>query len=93
MCAPAHSFPPSTPLHRRLGLCLSAWKQIGASPTLLKWLRHGVPVEWVGQPVQPFHARGIPASPDQINWWLHTEALRLMKQGSLFQYPPGVVPK
>jgi hypothetical protein len=90
---PSHAFPRDTPLHSRLGLCAAAWKHIGASPTIRSWISHGVPIEWRGRAVQPFRSRSIKPTSAQEHWWLNTEAPRLKKQGSLFEYPPGVVPK
>ena len=90
-----HSFPPSTPLHLRLGLCSKAWAGIGASKTLRHWLSAGVPIPWRGAPILPFHKHSPPATTAQLHWWLGTgggEADRLKKQGSLYEYPPGVVP-
>jgi hypothetical protein len=88
-----HKFPQNTPLHLRLGLCNSEWKAIGASPTIRRWITHGVPVEFTGTPPKPFRGRSITPTPGEKKWWFNTEMPRLVKQGSLFQYPDGVVPE
>ena len=85
-------FPPSLPLHERLAAAGPAWKAIGASKTLQHWLRNGVPVVWRGRPICPFHKISPPSTSAQRKWWLSSEAPRLIKQGSLYQYPAGVVP-
>ena len=86
-------FPPSLPLHQRLGASAQAWRCIGASKTLRHWLRRGVPITWRGRPIAPFHNKSPPSTRSQQQWWLHAEAPRLKKQGSLYEYPPGVVPR
>jgi hypothetical protein len=79
-----HSFPADTPLHRRLGLCAKQWRAIGASAHVLSWLQHGVPVEWLGGgPPPPFYKHPLPATNAQKQWWLCTEAPRLIKLGVL----------
>jgi hypothetical protein len=83
---------PPAALHERLGHNGQAWKKIGASKTLLHWLRHGVPITWRGRPIIPFRKPSPPSTSSQKKWWLSSEAPRLFKQGSLFEYPPGVVP-
>jgi DNA N-6-adenine-methyltransferase (Dam)/Reverse transcriptase (RNA-dependent DNA polymerase) len=44
--------------------------------------------------MQPFYKSSPPATAAQLRWWLGPggEADRLKKQGSLYEYPPGVVP-
>ena len=46
--------------------------------------------------MEPFHKNSPPATAAQLRWWLGPagggEADRLKKQGSLYEYPPGVVP-
>ena len=43
------------PLHRRLSEKLPGWQAIGADPKTLKWIKHGVPVEFLGgKPPAPF---------------------------------------
>lgn len=79
-----HSFPASTPLHRRLGLCGKQWRAIGASSHVLSWLQHGVPVEWLGgRAPPPFYKNPLPSTNAQKQWWLCTEAPRLSKLGVL----------
>ena len=85
-------FPPSLPLHQRLGSCSKAWVSIGSSKTLRHWLKAGVASDWRGRPIDPFHKASPPATSKQLQWWLNSEAPRLKKQGSLYEYPPGVVP-
>jgi Reverse transcriptase (RNA-dependent DNA polymerase) len=85
-------FPSALPLHQRLAAAAPAWKAIGASKTLRHWLQHGVPVVWRGRPISPFCKASPPATAAQNRWWLSSEAPRLIKQGSLYQYPPGKVP-
>lgn len=83
---PSHSFPSDTPLPRRLGLCSDRWRAIGASPTVVSWLRKGVPVEWRGgRPPPPFYKPPLPTTHAQRQWWLHTEAPRFVKLGVLTQ--------
>lgn len=79
-----HPFAPDTPLRLRLGLCLKQWRAIGASSHVLSWLKHGVPVEWLGgHPPPPFYKKPLPCSSKQKQWWLCTEAPRLIKLGVL----------
>eukprot|EP00878_Enallax_costatus_P047198 GHUV01057632.1.p1 GENE.GHUV01057632.1~~GHUV01057632.1.p1 ORF type:complete len:252 (-),score=38.65 GHUV01057632.1:285-1040(-) len=81
---PKHSFPPDTPLHRRLGLCAKQWQSIGASSHVVQWLKHGVKVEWLGgRPPPPFSKSPLPCTKSQQQWWLCTEAPRLKKLGVL----------
>lgn len=83
---PSHSFAADTPLPRRLGLCGEHWRAIGASPTVISWLKHGVPVEWLGgRPPPPFYKVPLPSTHAQLQWWLHTEAPRFIKLGVLTQ--------
>jgi DNA N-6-adenine-methyltransferase (Dam)/Reverse transcriptase (RNA-dependent DNA polymerase) len=58
-----------------------------------RWLKHGVRIPWRGRPIGPFHKTSPPSTATQRRWWLDGEAHRLKKQGSLFQYPDGVVPE
>lgn len=88
----ARAFPPGLPLHQRLATAAQAWKDIGASPTVRHWLKHGVPITWRGRPMEPFHKASPPSTAAQDRWWLSAEAPRLVKQGSLYVYPDGVVP-
>ena len=39
----------------RLARAIGFWRQIGASSEILRWIREGVPVNWVDQPPLPFH--------------------------------------
>ncbi len=86
-------FPSNLPLHQRLASASAAWKQIGASKTVRHWLVHGVPINWRGRPIAPFHKTSPPSTAAQRRWWLGGEAPRLIKQGSLYQYPDDVVPE
>ena len=84
MAVPQHSFPADTPLPRRLGLCTARWRGIGASSRVVSWIKHGVPVEWLGgRPPPPFYKPPLPTSNAQKQWWLCTEEPRLMKLGVL----------
>jgi len=51
-----------------------------------------VPIEWRGRPIAPFQKKPLPVTAAQRKWWFNTEKARLVKQGSLFVYPPGEVP-
>lgn len=79
-----HSFPASTPLHHRLGLCAKQWQAIGASSHVVRWIKHGVPIEWLGgRPPPPFSKAPLPSTHAQKQWWLCTEAPRFIKLGVL----------
>ena len=84
MAADQHPFPADTPLHLRLGLCYRQWRSIGASSHVLSWIKRGVPIEWLGdRPPPPFYKRPLPSCAKQQQWWLCTEAPRLIKLGAL----------
>jgi hypothetical protein len=91
--SPGRSHPPALPLHRRLASAVGAWKAIGASSTVRNWIVQGVRVEWRGRPIMPFRKHGPPVTSAQARWWHGGEAARLQKQGSLYEYPAGVVPE
>lgn len=78
----SHSFPADTPLPRRLGLCASRWKALGAPARIVSWLKHGVEIEWLGgRAPPPFCKRPLPYSQSQQQWWECTEFPRLAKLG------------
>ena len=57
------------PLHRRLSEKLPGWQAIGADPTTLKWIKHGVPVEFLGgKPPAPFVMHELPVSEQESKW-------------------------
>ena len=72
-----------TPLHRRLSEKLPGWQAIGADPTTLKWIKHGVPVEFLGGKPAPFVMHELPVSEQESKWWLSKEAPRLIALGVL----------
>ena len=79
------------PLHRRLSEKLPGWQAIGADPTTLKWIKHGVPVEFLGgKPPAPFVMHELPVSEQESKWWLSKEAPRLIALGVLSEVPVGV---
>ena len=78
------------PLHRRLSEKLPGWQAIGADPTTLKWIKHGVPVEFLGgKPPAPFVMHELPVSEQESKWWLSKEAPRLIALGVLSEVPVG----
>ena len=79
-------------LHRRLSEKLPGWQAIGADPTTLKWIKHGVPVEFLGgKPPTPFVMHELPVSEHESKWWLTKEAPCLIALGVLSELPVGAV--
>ena len=77
-------------LHRRLSEKLPGWQAIGADPTTLKWIKHGVPVEFLGgKPPTPFVMHKLPVSEHESKWWLTKEAPCLIALGVLSEVPVG----
>ena len=66
---------------------LEAWRAIGASPTLLRWIREGVRIPFLGRPPAPFH-QGVSfgdVTPTQFEF-LAKELSRFTSEGA---FEPG----
>lgn len=88
MAPVSHPFPPTTPLPHRLGLCAAHWKAIGAPARVISWLKHGVPIEWLGNRAPPpFVKRPLPYTSAQQQWWVCTEFPRFAKLGIMCELP------
>ncbi|GLI70651.1 hypothetical protein VaNZ11_015586 [Volvox africanus] len=78
---PLHS---ATPLHARVTARLAAWKAIGADTRTLHVLKHGVPVEFLGdRPPPAFDLPSFPVTIEQRRWWLEQEEPRLIALGAI----------
>lgn len=60
---------------------LSAWKDIGASETVLDWVEHGVPIPFTNEPPQIF--RRNPACSETQRAFIDAELAALVKSGVL----------
>ena len=56
------------PLHRRLSEKLPGWQAIGTDPTTLKWIKHGVPVEFLA-----VSCLFVGSDPDPSLFWCNDE--------------------
>lgn len=77
--------PTATPLWpqalrpRAVAARLAQWRAIGADNRTLSWLKHGVPVEFLGdKPPPAFELPPLPVSPEQRRWWFEKEEPRLV---------------
>ena len=60
---------------------LGAWRQIGAPPHVLRWLREGVRIEWADGPPPPFH-HGVSRVLPQDREWISAERDRCLLTGA-----------
>ena len=76
------------------------WRDAGASTEVLKWIEHGIRVEWEQHPPLPFRMKPYEWSSEENRWWPE-EARRLIRIGAieevakpgLFSSPAFAVPK
>ena len=74
---------------------LSAWRQIGASPRLLCWIKDGVKIQWRSNPPPSFdHGESLSdATADEL-LFIRSELARLMALGVIEETDdPGFVSK
>ncbi len=69
-------------LYQKLQASFRFWKQAGASPTLLAWLKHGVPVEFRGPPPPFRYVASKPLSAPEARFW-EQERERLLQLGAI----------
>ena len=94
---PAHSLlrPKGTAYSEELRARLSAWRQIGASPRLLCWIKDGVKIQWRSNPPPSFdHGESLSdATADEL-LFIRSELARLMALGVIEETDdPGFVSK
>ena len=85
LAAPASTFS----LRGGVRAALPAWRNIGASPMVLRWIQEGVDIRWnpLGPP-PPFDMGESSFSTDQATF-LHSEIRRCLASGAWEVAPPG----
>ena len=57
------------------------WREIGASPLILRWIREGVRIDWLHRPPPPFHHGVSRTKPEHVEW-LTAECDRCLLTGA-----------
>jgi hypothetical protein len=74
--------PPGLPsLQQRVREHISFWREIGAPPHVLRWIREGVRIDWMAGPPEPFH-QGISRIKPEHREWLTAECDRCLLTGA-----------
>jgi hypothetical protein len=74
--------PPGLPsLQQRVREHISFWREIGAPPHVLRWIREGVRIDWSAGPPEPFH-QGISRIKPEHREWLTAECDRCLLTGA-----------
>ena len=85
---------------RRVRSKLQAWRAIGAPPSVLRWIKEGIRLEWESSPPAPFQFDNYQIPEEAEQWWNDGEAERLMELGAIeegecedYVSPAFMVPK
>ena len=65
----------------RVRASIDFWREIGASPLVLRWIREGVRIDWLHRPPPPFH-QGISRTKPEHLEWLTAECDRCLLTGA-----------
>ena len=52
----------------RVRASINFWREIGASPLILRWIREGVRIDWLHRPPPPFHHGVSRTKPEHVEW-------------------------
>ena len=65
----------------RVRASIDFWREIGASPLILRWIREGVRIDWLHRPPPPFH-HGVSRTKPEHREWLTAECDRCLLTGA-----------
>ena len=65
----------------RVRASINFWREIGASPLILRWIREGVRIDWLHRPPPPFHHGVSRTKPEHVEW-LTAECDRCLLTGA-----------
>jgi len=65
----------------RVRASIDFWREIGASPLILRWIREGVRIDWLHRPPSPFH-HGVSRTQPEHREWLTAECDRCLLTGA-----------
>ena len=77
-----HQIDPRQFYYNRVRSAIGAWRRIGASSQVLRWISQGVPILWHAGPLRPFHHGCTTLHGEARAWWRDVR-LQYLRSGAL----------